>query len=236
MAVELIQAPTAHRSASTDLQTLKNTFEGITHNSCPFHYNFHLHTVCSDGQLQPEDLIQQAIRLGLRGLAITDHHSIEGFRRASRYLTSGVGEAEAAEGLPTLWPGVEVNAGLLETEVHVLCYGFNPQAATMQPYLQGQSVSSDHYPIQAVIQAAHGAGGVAVLAHPSRYRRSPTELIPAAAHLGIDGVETYYAYDNPTPWRPSPRQTHLVSQLAVAHQLLQTCGTDTHGLSITQRL
>ncbi|MGF1498952.1 MAG: PHP domain-containing protein [Elainellaceae cyanobacterium] len=232
MAVELAHAPATRQSVSTHSHTLREVFEGIRSDSCPFHYNFHLHTLCSDGQLRPEDLIQQAMRLGLKGLAITDHHCVDGFWRASQYLTGQSGVAD----LPILWSGVEINAGLLNTDVHVLCYGFDPHAAAMQPYLQGQSVSGDRYSIQAVIQAAHAAGGLTVLAHPSRYRRSPAELIAEAARLGIDGVETYYAYDNPMPWRPSPSQTYMVGRLAQAHELLQTCGTDTHGLSITRRL
>jgi len=80
------------------------------------------------------------------------------------------------------------------------------------------------------------AGGLAVLAHPVRYRRSPEDLIAAAATLGINGVETYYAYDNPSPWRTSPRQTDQVQRLSSTHGLLNTCGSDTHGLSLLQRV
>jgi predicted metal-dependent phosphoesterase TrpH len=74
------------------------------------------------------------------------------------------------------------------------------------------------------------------LAHPYRYRRPPEELIPAAADLGIDGIETYYAYNNPDPWKPSPVQTQQVKHLSEACGLLLTCGTDTHGLNLLQRL
>ena len=84
--------------------------------------------------------------------------------------------------------------------------------------------------------AIQAAGGVAVLAHPVRYRRPPEELIPAAATLGIDGVETYYAYDNPAEWRPTPEKTERVEKLANAYALLSTCGTDSHGLTLTRRI
>jgi hypothetical protein len=77
---------------------------------------------------------------------------------------------------------------------------------------------------------------LAVLAHPARYKRSHTELIPAAAAWGIDGVETFYAYNNPKPWKPSPVETLQVQHLAAEYQLLNTCGTDTHGLNLLQRL
>ncbi|NEO24625.1 MAG: PHP domain-containing protein, partial [Moorea sp. SIO4A5] len=88
----------------------------------------------------------------------------------------------------------------------------------------------------AVIDAIHQAGGLAVLAHPARYRKSADELITAIANLGIDGVETYYAYTNPEPWKPSPKQTKLVLQLSATYNLFNTCGTDTHGLSLLKRI
>ena len=77
---------------------------------------------------------------------------------------------------------------------------------------------------------------MAVLAHPERYRRSASELIPAAAKLNIDGVETYYAYGNPKVWHPTPGKTATVMNLAEQHHLYSTCGTDTHGLSLQQRI
>ena len=43
--------------------------------SCPTTHNFHFHTICSDGSREPLELIQQATELGLKHLAVTDHHS-----------------------------------------------------------------------------------------------------------------------------------------------------------------
>jgi hypothetical protein len=138
--------------------------------------------------------------------------------------------------VPRLWTGVEVNANLLSDEVHILAYAFNPSHAAMQPYLQGKTTFGQDYQAAQAIDAIHRAGGLAVLAHPARYRRSHHDLISAAAELGIDGVETYYAYSNPSPWKPSPRQTQEVRQLGSRYNLLHTCGTDTHGLNLLQRL
>lgn len=217
---------------------LKAVFEAITPDSCPKHANFHMHTVHSDGSLTPDDLVRQAIAIGLRDFAITDHHSIEGYRQARQYLDDRATQVDSVKmyPLPRLWSGVEVNANLMDVEVHILCYGFDPAADAMQPYFQGETVEGDRYQAATVIDAVHRAGGLAVLAHPNRYRRSPADLIPEASQLGIDGVETYYAYDNPSPWRPSPEPTQMVHQLAVHHGLFHTCGTDTHGLDLLKRL
>jgi hypothetical protein len=56
-----------------DTLALKAVWANIGYDSCPHHYNFHLHTHCSDGQMSPQDLMRQALDIGLKGLAITDH-------------------------------------------------------------------------------------------------------------------------------------------------------------------
>ncbi len=221
-------------AAQVTCPALKLVFEAINPESCPHSYNFHMHTVCSDGKLQPEALIQQAIALGLKGLAITDHHSVQGYQAANQWLTTW--KPSSFEPAPLLWSGVEISAKLLTTEVHILGYGFDPNHPGLQPYLQGQAPQNEDYQAQRVIAALHTAGGLAILAHPARYSCSPAELIPAAANLGIDGVETYYCYNNPPVWSPSPQQTALIYALGSSHGLLHTCGTDTHGLNLLRRL
>lgn len=219
-------------------QRLRQVLASVDAASCPHSLNFHLHTLYSDGKMMPEDLINQAIALQMQHLAITDHHTVRGYFAASKYLGNFAKQAsdrDAAK-LPQLWVGIEINASLLFTEVHILGYGFDPHHQAVSPYVQGRNTAGLEYQAVSVINAIHSAGGIAVLAHPMRYRRSPQELIPAAAALQIDGVETYYGYDNSDPWHPSPKQTKLVLQLAEDYGLLCTCGTDSHGSKITRRL
>lgn len=233
MVVDLARSA-AFRDAQ-DALALRRVFETVMAESCPEFFNFHMHTVCSDGRLEPEQLIEQAINIGLKGLAITDHHTVKGYERSQQWLGRWQ-QANRAKPVPHLWTGVEVNAGLLNDEVHILGYAFNPAHAAMKPYLQSHTTTGKDYQAAQVIRAIHQAGGLAVLAHPARYRRSHHELIRAAAELGIDGVETYYAYNNPSPWQPSPKQTQEVGSLSQHYNLLNTCGTDTHGLNLLQRL
>ncbi|TVQ25141.1 MAG: PHP domain-containing protein [Leptolyngbya sp. DLM2.Bin15] len=231
MAVNVVYESTDHRAAQ-DIDALRQIFEHFTSTSCPQNYNFHLHTTCSDGRLAPTQVIDQAIALGLKGLAITDHHSVRGYYQAQAYLAQ---VAPAASQL-RLWTGMEISAGLLDNEVHILCYGFDPSHTALHPYQQQRAPRGIDYEATQVINAVHQAGGLAVLAHPDRYRRSPQDLIDTAATLGIDGVEVFYAYNNPSPWTPSPRQTQLIQDLANQYGLLKTGGTDTHGLSLLQRI
>jgi predicted metal-dependent phosphoesterase TrpH len=250
MAVDLAGIPSCSGQAGAqanppdqaqDVAALRHVFAAITAESCPRFFNFHMHTLCSDGRLSPEQLIKQAVTIGLEGLAITDHHSVTGYRQARQWLEAwqqaNSSNQDSASG-PHLWTGTEISAGLLEDDVHILAYAFDPDYPQLQLYLQGESTrGSEFYPAERVIEVIHQAGGLAVLAHPARYRCSHQTLIPAAVALGIDGVETYYAYGgNPSPWQPSPKETAEVEALSQAHNLLKTCGTDTHGLNLLQRI
>ena len=233
-ATQVVRLPS---TGVSDCETLRNVFQSIDATSCPKHYNFHLHTVYSDGQLTPEKLIEQALQNGLKGLAITDHHQVGGYYAAQEWLARySANHYRPEEDRLKLWTGVEINAHLLDGEVHVLGYAFDPMAESMKPYLQGSRVKGDAYLASQVVEAIHRAGGLAVLAHPARYRQSPESLIPAAAMLEFDGVEAYYAYDNPKQWRPSPEPTRRILDLCEGRDLLRTCGTDTHGHNILRRV
>ncbi|MGB2925763.1 MAG: PHP domain-containing protein [Limnothrix sp.] len=221
-------------NTAQDVAALAEVWRSITATSCPLQYNFHMHSVFSDGQLAPEAIVDQAIAIGLKGFAITDHHTVKGYHAAQAYLQQKA--AAGAEALPHFWTGIEINGRLLETGVHILGYGFDPTHAAIQRYTKREIQYGEHAMAAVVVEAIHQAGGAAVLAHPARYRRPAADLIPAAADIGIDGVEAYYAYDNPEPWIPSPKRTPQIKVMGEAHNLLLTCGTDTHGLNLKQRL
>lgn len=206
-------------------------FRRINAHNCPHLYNFHLHTIASDGQLSPETLVQQALEVGLIDFAITDHHSVRGYYAAQACL-----KQREFPHKPRLWSGIEITATLLDVEVHILGYGFNPTHPGLAPYLQGTAPRGIAATAKVVIAQLHQAGAITVLAHPARYKRPATELIPAAVELGIAGVETYYAYGNPRPWAPTPETMDLVGGFAQRYDLLETCGTDTHGPSILCRI
>ena len=220
---------------NTSSEVLKQVFQNLDRTSCPRHFNFHMHTVYSDGKLHPNHLMEQVIEIDLKGFAITDHHTIAGYQVARDWLEKWQSE-NPDQVAPQLWSGVEINANLLDVEVHILGYGFEPENSSLKSYTQRKIVTGEEYQANNVIRAIHDAGGIAVLAHPARYRRSHFELIPRAAELGIDGVETFYAYNNPNPWKPSDLQSQQVGELAYEYGLLNTCGTDTHGLSLLKRL
>jgi hypothetical protein len=235
------------RGMTGDAQLLRQIFDSVDAASCPHTYNFHMHTVCSDGKLTPAALTEQAVGIGLQAFAITDHHSLEGFYQARAWLEdwrwrhpTPLGQRQPTSkfgnSTPRLFTGVEVTAILTETEVHILGYGFDPNCKAICPYLQGCAPKAALKAAKTVIDAIQAAGGLAVLAHPARYRLSAEILIAQAVELGIDGVETYYAYSNPEEWQPCPRHTPVMEALAQQYGLLTTCGTDTHGVNLLRRL
>ncbi|TVQ08313.1 MAG: PHP domain-containing protein [Leptolyngbya sp. DLM2.Bin27] len=233
------------RPCTGDAESLRKIFTAVDATSCPYTYNFHMHTACSDGKLTPAALMEQVVEIGLNAFAITDHHTVRGYRQAKAWLEDWQWrnptslrsrQRDQSGAVPRLFTGVEITSLLADTEVHILGYGFSPSHSAIESYLQGYAPRGEAKLAEAVIQAIQGAGGIAVLAHPARYRVAAQGLITKAVALGIDGVETYYAYANPEQWVPCPRHTPTVEQLAKDHGLLTTCGTDTHGPSLLRRL
>ncbi|NJL97412.1 MAG: PHP domain-containing protein [Synechococcaceae cyanobacterium SM2_3_2] len=212
--------------ASHRRQALIKAWEGFSSTSCPDQFNFHLHSICSDGSLHPLEVLDQARSLGLQGFTLTDHHTVEGYETILAHLVAGD---------PHVWVGMEITADLIGTEVHILGFDFNPAHSALEPYLQGMAVP--RATATDVIKAIHQANGLAVLAHPFRYTRTGEELIKAAVQRGMDGIEAYYAYrNNPSPWKPTLDRTQIAEALAHQHRLYKTGGTDTHGLDITRRI
>jgi 3',5'-nucleoside bisphosphate phosphatase len=92
--------------------------------------DLHSHTTASDGRLAPRELVALAARHGVTTLAVTDHDS-----------TSGIAEARtAAEAHPglTIVPGIEINCDVDGSEIHVLGYFIDLDAAWFQEFLNEQ--------------------------------------------------------------------------------------------------
>ncbi len=200
--------------------------------SCPERLNFHCHTTCSDGSLRPELLAEQAISLGLEHFAVTDHHSTEAHSALQARLDL---EKTRGASIPTLWSGVEISCLLDGCLVHVLALGFQPGHPSLSPYLTGSAAVGPALRAGAVREAIHTAGGLALLAHPARYRRPSRELIASAAALGFDGAEAFYDYGQGQRWQPTPLVCDAIASQLQELGLLLSCGTDTHGLGLGGR-
>ena len=211
---------------------LTSVLRQVEAGSCPHHFNFHCHTLTSDGSLSPEALAGQALDLHLEHLAVTDHHALGAHAAISEVFAKA---ASTGRSVPTLWRGVEISCLLEGCLVHVLGLGFRDDHLSLEPYLQGSAVVGAALRSVAVVEAIHQAGGLALLAHPARYRLPHQRLIAAAAEQGFDGGEAWYDYSMTGPWEPTPIVCEAIAQDLRQRGLLTSCGTDTHGLALLAR-
>lgn len=85
--------------------------------SMDFRVDLHCHSNCSDGQLTPVELLRLAHKLGLKGLSITDHDTVEAYSQET------FDEAKALNLI--LCTGVEFSCQFNDVNVHVLGYNFD---------------------------------------------------------------------------------------------------------------
>jgi len=88
--------------------------------------DLHCHTTASDGTLAPAQLVGRAARLALKVIAVTDHDSTEGIRKAQ-----AAGQVHGVEVIA----GVEINTDVPRSEVHVLGYFVDPAHAELNAQL-----------------------------------------------------------------------------------------------------
>lgn len=81
----------------------------------PDYIDLHIHTFFSDGRQSPENVVDDALKLGLKVIALTDHDSVGGFRPAFDYA--------ADKGLEVI-TGIELSAAWGEDDIHILGYLF----------------------------------------------------------------------------------------------------------------
>lgn len=91
--------------------------------------DLHLHTTASDGKLSPQQVIDLVLSKGLKGCAITDHDSVEGYLNIRDYACE--------KGLDLL-SGVEISCDYNGREAHILAYGFDANSADLQQLLTEQ--------------------------------------------------------------------------------------------------
>ncbi len=78
--------------------------------------DLHCHTTASDGSMTPVELIKRAKEVGLKGLSITDHDTVEAYHLAIK--------AAKESGL-SLGTGIELSSEFKGFPVHLLGYDFD---------------------------------------------------------------------------------------------------------------
>lgn len=163
----------------------------------PIYADLHTHTTCSDGELEPAELVEAAARRGLRVLAITDHDTLAGWDAARTAEASGSVE---------LVPGVELSVTVGDQEVHLLGYGFDPAHAGLRSHV-AWFVEARYERAQQMVDnlqalgmgvtledVQHAADGAEALGRPH-----VAMALTAAGHVDSyqDAFDQYLAHDGP---------------------------------------
>ena len=218
--------------SNIDSIKLKKIIKSITKESCPNSINFHMHSTYSDGSLTAKEIYNQAIELNIDHYAITDHHSVDAYIELSKLKDSTLNYKLS---FPKLWTGIEITCLLKGCLVHVLGLGFDHKSKYLSPYIDNKSAIGNELLASTVVDSIHKANGIAVLAHPARYKLPFDILIDEASKLNFDAVETWYNYERANNWIPSEFVCDKIFDCANSYSLLSTCGTDSHGLSLLRR-
>lgn len=93
--------------------------------------DFHLHTLVSDGELDPVALLRRAASFGIESLSITDHDALGAYS-----WEQGRVFAEARRLGVALTVGIEMDADLDGREVHLLGFGISLDAPRLGEHLE----------------------------------------------------------------------------------------------------
>jgi hypothetical protein len=152
-------------------------------------YDLHSHSTCSDGLLDPAELVERAVQRGVDVLALTDHDEIKGLPAAR--------EAASQWGLRVV-SGVEISVLWEETTLHIVGLDIDTAHA---PLVEGLAVirCGREQRAQRMAEALSAAGIPDALAGARRYARNP-ELV-SRSHFARYLVETGHARDTNAVFR-----------------------------------
>ncbi|MBR5490713.1 MAG: PHP domain-containing protein [Oscillospiraceae bacterium] len=88
--------------------------------------DLHIHTNASDGSLSPRAVVEEAARIGLKAIAVTDHDTADGLPEALEW-----GEKLGME----IVPGIELSVDYKEHGVHILAYFVDAENPHLQELL-----------------------------------------------------------------------------------------------------
>ncbi len=101
--------------------------------------DLHIHSLYSDGTATPEQLVRMAADLELRGIALTDHDTVEGI---NEFLAHG------AQSEIQVIPGLEISATHRDFSLHILGYGIDHTSSELVQWLErlqdGRKIRNEH--------------------------------------------------------------------------------------------
>lgn len=186
--------------------------------------NLHIHSNYSDGIEDFDLLVEQAKKLNMKYIAITDHNCVLGHKK-TKYVHDEI-----------LIKGVEFDCIYKMSLLHILGYGIDIENEKINALCAKNDLEQKNDLIRliksrhpkTVIEAIHNAGGIAVLAHPCCCNVfNLDDFVGRLVKFGLDGIETYYPYDR---FRGIVKfsSRKLPFELAKKYNLIKTGGSDEH--------
>jgi error-prone DNA polymerase len=192
-----------------------------------------------DGASSPAELVEEAVRLGLHALAVTDH---DGF-----YGAPALAEAAAAYGLPTVH-GAELSLGLGGPQNgvpdpegdHLLVLargveGYHRLAAAMtQAHLRGDEKGRPVYDLDELAERGRGHWVVLTGCRKGSVRRALATSGPRAAAEELDRLTALFGLDHvvvelsPLPGPHVDETNDLLADLARVHGLPVVAAGNVH--------
>ena len=183
--------------------------------------NLHIHTIFSDGEASPEDIVKQAKAKNYKKIAICDHNTID----AHKIIKDEI-----------LIPAVEFDVWCGYVFMHLLAYNIDINNKELIPFYAKSKKETEldivrifaKRDIKKLIKAIHNAGGIAVLAHPACcWAISLERFVKKLVSYGLDGIEVYYPYERHRGIIKF-HKAETVKKIAEKFKLIKTGGTDLH--------
>lgn len=148
--------------------------------------DMHVHTHYSDSTGSVEEVIETAKKKGLDGIAITDHHTLEGAKLAKRTHKNLI-----------IIPGEEVKTDKSE----ILAFGIN------------QLIPKD-LPIEEAVRKVHSQNGLVFIPHPTVPLFGKLRKLNVH-NLHVDGLEVFSAI-TPLPFHYALENIAIAKRLGVS--------------------
>lgn len=96
--------------------------------------DLHVHSTRSDGTYTPSELVDYAMKKGLKAFALTDHDTTDGLKEAMERAESLRGDASLS--VPEIIPGIELSTDERGQEVHVVGLFIDAENPSFCSYLR----------------------------------------------------------------------------------------------------
>lgn len=163
--------------------------------------DLHCHSYYSnDGISSPKKLIEAALKKGLDGIALTDHNTTKGWKKAIK----------AAK---------KLNAVLIKGE-EIKIKKKGETMGEILGYFLKKEIDPTGKTTESVIKEIQEQGGIAIIAHPY-YWRKPFKKLEKYKDL-VDGIEVFNAKSQ------TKKGNQKALNFAKKHNLSMTAGSDAH--------